>query len=205
MAEKKASVKIKGMTCAACAARIQKVVGKMPGVKDANVNFATEKLNVTYEPEKVSVDDFIKKVKDVGYDVVMDKVELGLKNMSCAACAARIEKALSKAPGVYKAAVNFATETATVEYDSSETSINNLIKAVRDAGYDAFEKTDANLDREKDEREREIKNLGRLQLFLQYSLLRCFWACSFIYWENLVEYCSIPGFNWQYLHQCSLS
>lgn len=164
MAEKleKASVKIKGMTCAACAARIQKAVGKMPGVKEANVNFATEKLNVTYEPEKVSAEDFVKKVRDVGYDVIMDKVELGLKNMSCAACAARIEKALSKAPGVYKAAVNFATETATVEYSSSETSIKNLIKVVRDAGYDAFEKADVNVDREKQEREREIKNLGRL-------------------------------------------
>lgn len=158
----KASVKIKGMTCAACAARIQKVVGKMPGVQDASVNFATEKLNVTFEPEKVSVEDFIKKVRDAGYDVVMDKAELGLKGMSCAACAARIEKALSKAPGVYKATVNFATETATVEFNSSETSLKNLIKVVRDAGYDAFEKTDANIDREKEEREREIKNLGRL-------------------------------------------
>ncbi|MGB4149094.1 MAG: heavy metal translocating P-type ATPase, partial [Tepidanaerobacteraceae bacterium] len=158
----KASVKIKGMTCAACAARIQKVVGKMPGVQDASVNFATEKLNVTFEPEKVSVEDFIKKVRDAGYDVVMDKAELGLKGMSCAACAARIEKALSKAPGVYKATVNFATETATVEFNSSETSLKNLIKVVRDAGYDAFEKTDVNIDREKEEREREIRNLGRL-------------------------------------------
>ncbi|MGB3977585.1 MAG: heavy metal translocating P-type ATPase, partial [Tepidanaerobacteraceae bacterium] len=109
-----------------------------------------------------SVEDFIKKVRDAGYDVVMDKAELGLKGMSCAACAARIEKALSKAPGVYKATVNFATETATVEFNSSETSLKNLIKVVRDAGYDAFEKTDVNIDREKEEREREIKNLGSL-------------------------------------------
>ena len=159
---KRASVKIKGMSCAACAARIQKAVGKMPGVKDASVNFATEKLNVTFEPDKVSVEDFIKKVRDVGYDVVLDKIELGLKNMSCAACAARIERALLRAPGVYKAVVNFATETATIEYNSSEASVKDLIKVVRDAGYDAFEKTEVNLDREKEEREREIKNLGRL-------------------------------------------
>jgi len=159
---KRASVKIKGMSCAACAARIQKAVGKMPGVKDASVNFATEKLNVTFEPDKVSVEDFIKKVRDVGYDVVLDKIELGLKNMSCAACAARIERALLRAPGVYKAVVNFATETATVEYNSSEASVKDLIKVVRDAGYDAFEKTEVNPDREKEEREREIKNLGRL-------------------------------------------
>ena len=158
----KASVKIKGMTCASCAARIQKAVEKMPGVKEANVNFATEKLNVTYDTKQAAVDGFIKKVRDVGYDVVMEKAELGLKKITCAACAARIEKALSKAPGVYKATVNFATETAAVEYNSSETSVENLIKVVSDAGYEAFEKTDVSVDREKEEREREIKNLGRL-------------------------------------------
>jgi len=158
----KASVKIKGMSCASCAARIQKAIEKMPGVKDANVNFATEKLNVTYDTEKASVEGFVKKIKDTGYDVIMDKTELGLKGMSCAACASRIEKALSKAPGVYKATVNLATETAAVEYDSSETSLKNLIRVVKDTGYDAFEKTEVNVDREKEERETEIRNLRRL-------------------------------------------
>lgn len=158
----KASVKIKGMSCASCATRIQKAIEKMPGVKDANVNFATEKLNVTYDTEKASVEGFVKKIKDTGYDVIMDKTELGLKGMSCAACASRIEKALSKAPGVYKATVNLATETATVEYNSSETSLKNLIRVVKDTGYDAFEKTEVNVDREKEERETEIRNLRRL-------------------------------------------
>ncbi|WP_422447422.1 heavy metal translocating P-type ATPase [Thermoanaerobacterium sp. DL9XJH110] len=158
----KAGIKIKGMTCASCAARIEKALSKLPGVSQVNVNFAAEKASITYDSGKVTVGDFIQKIKDVGYDVILDKVELGLKNMTCASCAARIEKALSKAPGVYRASVNFATETATVEYNSSETDVKNLIKVVQNTGYDAYEKTEMNVDREKEEREREIRSLGRL-------------------------------------------
>nr|WP_281273656.1 heavy metal-associated domain-containing protein [Biomaibacter acetigenes] len=136
----KAGIKIKGMTCASCAARIEKAIFKMPGVQQVNVNFAAEKANITYDSGRLTVSDFIQKIKDVGYDVILDKAELGIKNMNCASCAAKIEKALAKAPGVYKASVNFATETATVEYNSSEIDIKNLINIVRKTGYDAFEK-----------------------------------------------------------------
>ncbi|MCR4431504.1 MAG: heavy metal translocating P-type ATPase [Tepidanaerobacteraceae bacterium] len=162
VSEKKAGIRIKGMSCAACAARIEKAISKMPGVLRANVNFAAEKANITYDSGKTSVSDFIRKIKDVGYDVIMDKAELGLKNMTCASCAARIEKTLAKQQGVYSASVNFAAETATVEYISSEIDVKNLIKAVRNIGYDAYEKTEANVDWEKKEKDREIKTLGRL-------------------------------------------
>ena len=93
-----------------------------------------------------------------------EKVKKGsvrIKGMNCAACAARIEKVLSKAPGVYKATVNFATETAMVEYNSNETNIKNLIKVVRETGYDAFSKTEVNENREKEEHEAEIKKQGQ--------------------------------------------
>lgn len=156
------SVKIKGMTCASCAARIERAVAKMPGVKQANVNFAAEKLNVVLDSDRVQTRDIVQKVKDIGYEAMLDKVELGLKGMSCAACAARIEKTLSKTPGVFRANVNLATETATVEYNSAEIEIRDIIKAVRKIGYDAYEKTETTDDREKAEREREIRHLRNL-------------------------------------------
>ncbi|MDI3480512.1 MAG: P-type Cu+ transporter [Tepidanaerobacteraceae bacterium] len=158
----KTVIRIKGMTCTACAARIEKAISRMQGVLQVNVNFATEKANITYDPSKVAINEFIQKIKDVGYDVVLDKAELGLKNMTCASCAARIERTLAKQLGVYNASVNFAAETAIVEYNSSDTDIKNLIKAVRNIGYDAYEKTEAMQDQEKKERDREIKSLGRL-------------------------------------------
>ncbi|SHM62878.1 Cu+-exporting ATPase [Caldanaerovirga acetigignens] len=161
-AVKKAALNIKGMTCASCAARIEKVLSKMAGVQEVNINFAVEKASIAFNPGEVSIADLVQKIRDLGYDVIPDRVELGLKNMSCASCAARIEKALSRAPGVLKASVNFASETATVEYLSSLTDVKTLIKVVRDIGYDAYEKTEMDVDREKREREREIRTLGSL-------------------------------------------
>ncbi|MCG0275240.1 MAG: heavy metal translocating P-type ATPase [Thermosediminibacteraceae bacterium] len=153
---------IKGMTCASCAARIEKALSRMKGVQEVNVNFAAEKANIIYDPKEVSVMDFVQKIRDLGYEVITDRVELGLKNMTCASCAARIEKVLARTTGVLKASVNFAAETATVEYLSSLTDVKNLIKVIRDIGYDAYEKTGKDVDREKQEREREIRSLGRL-------------------------------------------
>src|SRR5512143_1415745 len=63
-------------------------------------------------------------------------IDLQLTGMTCAACAARIEKVLNRAPGV-SAAVNFATETARVEYEPGKATPQSLIEAVRKAGYDA--------------------------------------------------------------------
>lgn len=56
--------------------------------------------------------------------------------MSCAACAARVDKTLNKQPGVQFATVNYAAATATVEYDASQCSPEALKEAVQNAGYD---------------------------------------------------------------------
>ena len=83
---------ITGMTCAACANRIEKGLKKMDGVKEANVNLALEKAMVQFDPAMMSPSDITKKVRDLGYDVITDKKELVLTGMTCAACATRIEK-----------------------------------------------------------------------------------------------------------------
>jgi len=64
---------------------------------------------------------------------------LRVTGMTCASCVARVERALRRAPGVVDAVVNLATEKVTVHYDPCETSPDDLVKAVRDAGYEAFE------------------------------------------------------------------
>jgi len=136
----KATLKISGMSCASCAAKIEKGLKNMDGVDEANVNLAIEKATVVYDPNKVNIDDMTKKIEDLGYGVIKDKVELILIGMSCASCAAKIEKALNNLQGVNRATVNFATETATVEFDSSKVDVAAMIKAVRNIGYDAKEK-----------------------------------------------------------------
>ena len=93
---------ITGMTCAACATRIEKGLKKMEGVQDANVNLALEKAMVKFDPAAMGPADIQKKVRDLGYDVVTEKKELVLTGMTCAACATRIEKGLNKMDGVIR-------------------------------------------------------------------------------------------------------
>jgi len=65
-----------------------------------------------------------------------DKATLNIRGMTCAACIVRVEQGLQELEGVQKASVNFATEKATVEYDSSALGIESITKKVKDLGYE---------------------------------------------------------------------
>lgn len=164
------SLKIAGMSCAACAARIEKGLGRLPGVEKATVNFATEQASVTFDPAQASLSDLAKKVESLGFSIVTDKVELKISGMSCAACAARVEKALRGMPNVYQASVNFAAEKASVEYNAHEVTINQLQERVAKIGFEAHNIADASqVDREKQVREEEIRG-QRFRLLLSAVL-----------------------------------
>src|SRR5665811_1584188 len=109
-------IPVEGMTCASCVTRVQKGLGRMEGVTEASVNFATEKATVSYDPAVVGVDRIVATVKDVGYGVQSEKLTLDIGGMTCASCVSRVEKALANTPGVLNASVNFGTEAATVEF-----------------------------------------------------------------------------------------
>jgi len=151
---KQASLQITGMTCAACANRIEKGLNKLDGVQEANVNFAMEKASVMYDPGKVDTAQMEATIKKLGYYTAKDSVDLQLIGMTCAACANRIEKGLGKLPGVSKATVNFALESAHVEYNASELSVEDMLKKVEKLGYRA-ELKEGQEDKE-DHRKKEI-------------------------------------------------
>src|SRR5215467_4958481 len=67
LAESQAIFTLEGMTCACCAMRIEKGLKKVPGVKEAAVNFATEQATVTYDPMQTDVAQMVQKVEAVGY------------------------------------------------------------------------------------------------------------------------------------------
>lgn len=164
------NLKIAGMSCAACAARIEKGLGRLPGVEKATVNFAIEQASVTFDPAQVSLSDLAKKVESLGFSIVTDKVELKISGMSCAACAARVEKALRGMPNVYQASVNFAAEKASVEYNAHEVTVNQIQERVAKIGFEAHNIADASqVDREKQVREDEIRG-QRFRLLLSAVL-----------------------------------
>lgn len=164
------NLKISGMSCAACANRIEKGLSKLTGVDKAAVNFATEKASVTYDSTQVNLRDIAKKVEDIGYQIVTDKADFKISGMSCAACAARIEKGLKGMPGVYNAAVNYAAEKVTLEYNGNELTIGQIQDKVKKLGYEAHNIADASeIDREKKVREEEIR--GQRSRFILSAVL----------------------------------
>lgn len=138
VAQQRFELDIEGMSCASCAARIEKALKKIPEVLEANVNLSTEKAYVT-AVSSLQQQVLVKAIQKAGFDVKADQLELNIEGMTCASCVARVEKALNKVEGVTAASVNLATETAQVS--GSNLNITNLIQAVKKAGYEAQLKT----------------------------------------------------------------
>lgn len=126
---------IEGMTCAACATRIENNLNRLPGVQAA-VNFASEKAQVSYDVSLIRIDKLISAVEKAGFHIIPQSIQLQISNMTCAACARHIEEALNTLPGVL-ATVNVATETANVNFIRGAVTADDLVSAVRNAGYGA--------------------------------------------------------------------
>ncbi|WP_106769733.1 heavy metal translocating P-type ATPase [Paenibacillus faecalis] len=187
---KKTTLQITGMTCAACATRVEKGLAKMEGVKEANVNFALERAAVTFDPKVVDVSQMEEKIQKLGYGTLQETADLQLVGMYCAACAVKIEKVVGKVPGVSNAAVNFAMESLRVEYNPAEVTIADIQQRVDKLGYQAVPKGDQ---KDKEEhRDLEIKKQKRkllisalLSLPLLWSMVSHFSFTSWIWMPDL--------------------
>nr|WP_323135320.1 heavy metal translocating P-type ATPase [Dyella silvatica] len=126
---------VQGMTCAACAASIERVLNRLPSVR-ARVNFAGEQVHVMYDPRQIAVGALIDGVRAAGFAVPTASVTLDIAGMSCASCAVAVEAALHALPGV-SVALNLATAKARVDYPTGLLDPSALIERVRYAGYDA--------------------------------------------------------------------
>jgi Cu+-exporting ATPase len=157
--KKRIVLDIGGMHCATCAQTIEKRLPKLKGIIYATVNFAAEKAIIDYNPDVVDQKAIEDAIAEVGYRVIHQSVTLKISGMHCAVCAQTIEKALNQKEGVYKAVVNFALETATVEYNPAQISLEGIKKAIRDVGYGVIEPEGGVEDAEQRERDREIRTL----------------------------------------------
>ena len=188
---KEANLQITGMTCAACATRIEKGLNKMDGVEQATVNLALEKSTIKYDSSKLSEVDFEKKIEALGYGVVKQKTEFDITGMTCAACATRIEKGLNKLAGVSSANVNLALEKATIEFNPSEVSIAEIIAKVEKLGYEAHQKAEEQ--ETVDHRQKAIKQQQHkfilsaiLSLPLLWTMVGHFSFTSFLYVPDIL-------------------
>jgi Cu+-exporting ATPase len=194
MAKEKTLIRISGMHCASCAQTIEKALKKEKGIINVNVNFATEKAVVEYDPAEITLERIGKIISEVGYEPVglqegekTREISLKISGMSCASCAATIEKALKRLHGVKSANVNFATEKATVEYFPELVSILDLRKTIQDVGY-AVES--------EEEVDKSVEEMGKARLRMLVA-----WGCTIpiiawmipemlfgLYWPNEIIY-----------------
>jgi len=183
---KQTTLQISGMTCAACANRIEKGLNKLEGVQEANVNFALERASVTFDPQQVGIAQLEQNIQKLGYGTIKETADFQITGMTCAACANRIEKGLGKLPGVVSANVNFALETAHVEYAAADVSVADMMKKVEQLGYKAIPKSDQQ--NAGDHRKKEIQ-AQKWKLFVSVILsLPLLWS--------MVGHFSFTSFIW---------
>jgi Cu+-exporting ATPase len=123
------------MTCANCVKTVERSVKKLEGIQSASANFASEKLEVTFDPQQVSQQQIIQKIEGAGYGVALSQLDLPITGMTCVNCANTVGRALRKVEGVLQAEVNFASERASVTFIPGLVETGTLIAAVEKAGY----------------------------------------------------------------------
>jgi Cu+-exporting ATPase len=165
MAEQRQSltVPVEGMTCASCVSHVEGALMQLPGVSDVAVNLATGKASLVIEGDRTGLAEVRQAISDVGYGVPEAEVTLDVRGMTCASCVAHVEGALKELRGVEGASVNLGLGTARVRYIPGVVTMGQMRRAVRDAGYEAQERSagaDA-LDRERQARQEEIRRQGR--------------------------------------------
>jgi P-type Cu+ transporter len=160
--KKTVQIPIEGMTCAACAGRVERALRRVAGVEEAAVNLATQRASVDFDPEATNLETLAEAVRGAGYGVPESGFTLAISGMTCAACVARVERAIERVPGVIDAKVNLATERAQVHAPIGSVDVPDLLQAVAKAGYEAsLVDGEASRDREREARDEERLALRR--------------------------------------------
>ncbi|EMA08617.1 heavy metal translocating P-type ATPase [Haloferax denitrificans] len=170
MSSRTAHLDIRGMSCANCSRTVGEALEALSGVTNASVNFATDEGSVEYDPEEVSLGEIYDAIEDAGYEALSESRTIGITGMSCANCADANRKSLESVPGVVAAEVNFATDEAHVTYNPADASLDDMYRAVEDAGYTPIREDDGDDEGDAEDardaaRNEEIRRQKRLTLF----------------------------------------
>ncbi len=186
----KKTLKIIGMTCAACSARIEKVVGKLDGVSSINVNLTTERATVNYDDKKIDINKITKAIENIGYgaeeEAELNEITIPIEGMTCAACSAKIERAVSRLEGVASASVNLTTEKAAIKYDSNKIKLKTIKQKISDLGYRPLDAID-----KKDELDRKMREISTLKTKLVVSIIFCV-ALLYVSMGHMISWLKLP-------------
>jgi P-type Cu+ transporter len=167
---------IYGMSCASCAARIEKKIGELNGVREATVNLATEIMKLDYDETVIDSNVVKRKVKDIGYEAEprnqISETKYGVGGMTCASCASKIEKAVEAVPNIEYVNVNLLTETLSIK-TSDPTAISKIDRVVTNLGYTLYSVSE--------EVDREMKKKEELNTLWQKFLVSVLFTLPVLY------------------------
>lgn len=209
------SLPVQGMTCAACVAKVEKTLKTMTGVQEVHVNLLSGKAAVTYESDQIGVPQMVKMIQDIGYEVPEEEILLTVRGMSCAACVAKVEKAIKGMPGVTSVVVNLPAESAKIKFYPGAVDKTRIKKEIQAMGYEASEKVTGKeaIDREKEARQKELRFQTRnmwiawpLAILVMIGMFRDMWIFPYfvpeflgnvyVLWAMTTPIAFIPG--WQF-------
>jgi len=166
----KITLKVSGMTCAMCVKTIEMALSELDGVRAAKANLNSETVFVDFDESKVSLNQIIRAIEDVGYEVIKERREAVIKigGMTCAMCVKTVEKAIEELRGIFDVNVNLATETARVSYNPSLVGIEDIKNAIESVGYEFLGiEGEETCDIEKEVREKQLRELKRFGIHFE--------------------------------------
>lgn len=144
-----------------------------------------EKAVISYDPAEISPQDFPQAIANLGFQALVEKVELSIKGMTCAACSSRVERKLNSTPGIFQATVNLATERAAIEYNPAQLEPRDLINAIKEAGFEGEEIGEQTIDQEE---EKAAEHQRQRNMFI-FSAILAFPLLMSMFFDML----SLPG------------
>ncbi len=137
----KTTLAVKGMTCASCSARIEKVLATQEGIHSVSVNLAAETMEVEWDDAVLSLEDIAERVAGLGFELELPgskvTLDLAITGMTCASCSARIEKVVGGLDGISSMQVNLASETGVAVFDPDVISKRKILETIDSLGFKA--------------------------------------------------------------------
>ena len=195
------TVPVEGMTCSACVGHVESAIKSVPGIQGVSVNLGTEKASVHVGGDNLPVHAIRKAVADAGYKVGTQSASLNIGGMTCAACVSHVENALNGVPGVTRASVNLGVEKAAVEFVPGLATLEDMQRAVEQAGYRVEGTDDAGSQEQELERLSKVKEIrairNRLILAASGGVLLFLGAFEGFPWvSNLMDLIYYPFLLW---------
>ncbi|KAI9205598.1 uncharacterized protein BJ171DRAFT_63278 [Polychytrium aggregatum] len=174
--EELVNLQVRGMTCASCVMRIEDHLKLLPGIIECRVALLSERAQVKFDTSLATASVVEDAINEIGFEATIivqnaaGSVDLRILGMTCASCSGKIEREISKLPGIKSIAVNLLGQSGHVEFDKSVVGVRTIAEKIEELGFSVLTadfETNA-----------QIESLERTQEIQEWR--RAFWrSCAF--------------------------